>query len=131
MSIEDYKIQTREGRAVSTGSYEITRFGNRRPVTHFRELLHTTKGTFLIDEWEQLALAAVMEDGKEELLHKIEDHCRVHCAWLHEEREVRLHALTCMASHAYEYWNDFKSGPIVPEKTLTRRGMVAGQMMLF
>lgn len=131
MSIEDYKIQTREGRVVPTGSYEITRFGNRRPVTQFRELLHTPKGTFPIDEWEQLAFTAVLEDGKEELLCKIEDHCRVHFAWLHGDREIRIHALTCMASHAYEYWKNFKSGPIVPEETLTRRGMVAGQLMLF
>ena len=58
--------------------------------------------------WLQLTRDAIAAEGKQELFEKIVEHCRTHCAWLHKETELEEYAMSCLSSHAYEHWEDFK-----------------------
>lgn len=46
--------------------------------------------------------------GKRIFLKKIKEYCKKNCAWLHTEDDLEEHALNCLASHAYEHWENFK-----------------------
>lgn len=51
---------------------------------------------------ELIALA-----GKTELLEAIKDYSRENCAWLKTESDIENHAIDCLLSKAYEYWESF------------------------
>ena len=99
-----------EYRQVPTGEYVINRIGNRVPVTKGIEYIVTKGGKIEKDEWVHLIETAVCAEGKEELLERIESHCRAHCAWLHGDKEIRAYALECLCSEAYKHWKDVKEG---------------------
>jgi hypothetical protein len=105
--LSDYAIQLRTGRSYPTGDYVITRYGNRRPVTKFRDFYQTKLGELTPEKWRELTLNAIKEHGKEELLERIKEHCRDNCAWLKKERDIEEHAMECLVSGAYLYWDDF------------------------
>lgn len=106
--IEDYQINSRAGRAESTGEYEITRRGTRRKKTRFAERYVTPAGTFLPEEWKNRAKAAIEAEGELSLLERVKEHCRGHCAWLHTESELEEYAIDCTCSRAYRAWKDFE-----------------------
>ena len=106
--VEDYAIQMRTGKAEPTGKYTINRRRNRVNVLSYRETYKTKAGDFPPEKWKKLILAEVEKDGKSELYEKIKEFCKKHFAWLHTESEIEEHALECLASHAYKYWNDFE-----------------------
>lgn len=66
----------------------------------------TSVGTFLPEEWIETAKKVVINNGLTDLYEKVQQHCR-QFGWLKTEKQIEEHALTCMASHAYEYWEDF------------------------
>lgn len=105
---EDYAIEIRIGRAEGTGRYVITNRGNRREITKFKERYKTKAGEFLPEEWKKLTLQEIEKAGKMELLERIKQHCREHCAWLRREPEIEEYAMGCLCSRAYEYWPDFQ-----------------------
>ena len=107
--VEDYQIQIRTGRAEGTGFYEITRRGNRREITKYKEKYKTPAGVFTPEEWKKKALAAIEKEGEMELLGRIKEYCRKHCAWLHEEKEIEEHAINCLCGRVYKHWKDFKA----------------------
>lgn len=67
----------------------------------------TKAGEMTKAAWRQQAEAIIHENGLEELLEAIKDHCRRHCAWLRKESELELFAMECLASRAYEAWTEF------------------------
>jgi hypothetical protein len=106
-SLKDYAIQLKNGRACPTGGYIITRFGNRRPVTKFRDFYQTNLGEFTPEKWRELTLDAIKEHGKEELLERIKEYCKKNCIWLKKECDIEEYAMECLVSEAYLYWDDF------------------------
>lgn len=105
--IENYRIELRYARAEATGEYEITRRNTRRKKTVLVERYKTPVGLFLPDEWLQLALKAIEDAGKNKLLEQIKDYTREHAAWIHSEKDVEFHAVDCLCSGAYQYWENF------------------------
>lgn len=78
--VEDYRIIIRTGRAEPTGQYEVNRKGNRKPVLKYTKRYETRAGTFQPEEWKTKALEAIKENGELELLEKVKEYCRNHCA---------------------------------------------------
>lgn len=107
--VEDYQIQIQTGRAEGTGRYEFTRRGTRKEITKFVDRYQTPAGIFLPEEWREKALEAIEKEGEKELLENIKERCREQCAWLHSEKEIEEHAIKCLCSRAYRYWEDFES----------------------
>ena len=87
--VEDYKIHIRTHTGEMTGRYKVDRKGKRKPVIKYVEKYQTPVGTFLPGEWKTRALKAIREDGETELLEKVKEHCREHCAWLRTARTPR------------------------------------------
>lgn len=67
----------------------------------------TAAGNIKKEDWRQQVWKIIQENGLEELLEQIEEHCRRHCAWLKQEPELELYAMDCLASKAYESWTEF------------------------
>lgn len=107
--IEDYRIKIQTGRAEGTGQYEITKKGTRREKTRFVERYETPAGTFLPEEWKKRAKAAIEAEGELDLLERVKEHCRGHCAWLRAENDLEEYAIECTCSRAYRYWKDFEN----------------------
>lgn len=131
--VEDFCIHHRLGRAEPTGAYVITRLKTRRVVTKFRERYRTPMGDLAPEEWLSLIEREVVSDGKEELLRQIENHVRNNFAWLKSDGDIHKHALCCLASHAYEHWDDFRLGSISKHFAANDTGhpVVSGQLALF
>lgn len=88
-----------------TGNFTVNRNGKRVPVTDGVEYVRTAgAGTMALLEWYKLMTAAVQAEGKQELLDRIKEHCRTHCAWLKSDNAVNEHALECLSNKAYEAW---------------------------
>lgn len=92
---------------VGTGCYEITRIGTRRERTVLRETYETPMGEMSHGEWKEKALAEITQQGELDLLEKIQDYCRKHCAWLRKKEETEEYAINCLCSRAYRAWEDF------------------------
>lgn len=106
--IEDYWIKSRVGRSEGTGEYEITKRGTRREKTRHVERYVTPAGTFLPEEWKKRAMAAIEAEGELDLLTRVKEHCREHCAWLRTESDLEEYAMECLCDRAYRHWKDFE-----------------------
>lgn len=111
--IEDYAVKLRTGRAVGTGIYELTRNGKRREKTVFKIEYTTKTGIFGVEEWKEKAMQEIEKCGETDLLEKVKEHCREHCAWLRTEKDVTEYAISCTCSRAYEYWDDFEENKVI------------------
>lgn len=109
-SIDDLKwTSVLEFRCVGTGKYYFTSNGKKKEITVGKNFVHTTAaGVMELDEWRRLMEDAVEREGKRELLNRVVEYCRIHCAWLRRENEIRGYALECLSSEAYRVWSDFK-----------------------
>ena len=107
--MEDYYIQTRIGRALPKGNYEITRIGTRRAVTKFIETYKTNAGELLPEEWKKIAKSCVEASDSQELLNKIIEHCHTHCVWLKSENEREEYALDILLGRIYRHWKEFST----------------------
>lgn len=105
--MEQYYINTRLGRAEPTGRYEITRNGNRRAVTKFRESYKTEAGVISPEKWLAIAKMCVMETESENLYQKIIHYISVHCVWLKTNTEKEEYALDILLGRIYRHWKDF------------------------
>lgn len=106
-TMEDLKVKIRTGRAMPTGSYEITRIGTKRAVTKFHETFQTNAGEFALDKWYEIARSCVDGSGSYELLARIVEHCRSHCAWLKTDKDREEYALDILVGRVYRHWEDF------------------------
>lgn len=107
--LEQYRILVRNGSTEGIGQYEITRRGTRREITRFVERYVTPAGIFLPEEWENRVMTAIETAGEIEILESIKEYCRIHCAWLHKEKEIEEYAMECLCSRAYRAWKDFEN----------------------
>lgn len=107
--LEDYAINMRISRAEWAGRYELTSSGKRKEVTVYRELYRTNAGELYPEEWKRRVRKQIEKEDQTDLLKKIKQHCREHCAWLRKESEIEEYAMQCLCSRAYEYWTDFKN----------------------
>lgn len=106
--IEDYQIRIRTGAAEKTGERERTRKGTWRDKTRYVERYVTTAGTFPPEEWRKRAMAAIEAEGELDLLTRVKEHCREHCAWLRTEGELEEYAMECLCDRAHRHWKDFE-----------------------
>lgn len=77
--------------------------------TKFIEEYKTPVGTFLPEEWCEVAKRVVDAAGLTEIYGAVREHCQKHCAWLKTEEELTEYVLSCMTTHAYEHWDGFKN----------------------
>lgn len=103
--VEEYAIKQRTVRSYPKGE-EVFR-GRPKKTYEIRETYQTNAGEFEIDEWRKEIREAIEKSGENELLERIKQHCRENCAWLHKEEDIEEYAMSCLASRAYRYWNDF------------------------
>ena len=109
MSIENTTIEQLQfhqvGHTISCGEHKY----HGRIIKDSRFIIEyvTSVGRFLPEEWIETAKKVVIYHGLTDLYEKIKQHCRMQCIWLKTEKQIEEHALSCMASHAYEYWEDF------------------------
>lgn len=108
MKIDDLRWKgSREYRNKPTGSYTTNRNGKRVPVLKGTEYVRTVgAGVMPLAEWYLRMQTAVKEEGLEDLLQKIIEHCRK-LAWLKTEQQLTEYALECLESKAYYAWEDF------------------------
>lgn len=105
--LEDYKILVRHFHMVGTGAYKINRRGNRVEVLRGESSFLTAKcGELRESEWISRVQQEVQREHKQELLLKIEQHCRKQCCWI-KESDIPAYALECLAGRAYESWENF------------------------
>jgi len=97
-----------EFRMVPTGDYTVNRNGRRVPVMQGIEYIPTACGKLPESEWARLMEAAIEREGKRDLLARIIEHCRVHCAWIRKDEERKVYAMDCLSSGAYKHWKDFE-----------------------
>lgn len=108
--VEQYKIHHRIGCTIPTGTYELTRRGNRRDVTRYAVIYETDAGMFSPEQWRDELSKAIEADKESDVLGIIADHCRAHCAWLHKEDDIFDYAMEVLASRVFlcgnEHWKD-------------------------
>lgn len=104
--MEDYSIQYRIGRAMSTGTHEITR-STRREVKKYVVTYKTNAGELSPEEWKRIVRSCIEVSDSQELLVRIIDHCRTYCAWLKTEIEREEYAFDILVSRTYRYWEKF------------------------
>lgn len=105
--MENYYISTRLGRAEPTGSYEITRNGNRRAVTKFKVSYKTAAGIIAPEKWIDIARQCVTETNSENLYQNIIRYISTHCVWLKTNAEKEEYALDILLGRIYRHWKDF------------------------
>ena len=105
--MEDLKINIRTGRAMPTGTYELTRIGTRRAVTKYRETFQTKAGEFDPDQWREIARSCVDVSDSGELLARIVEYCQSHCVWLKTDQDREEYALEILVGRVYQHWKDF------------------------
>ena len=103
--LSDYRILQRIGRAESTGEHYVNRLGHSKQKTVYREYLITSIGQLTKDEWFQKAYAEMVKENKMDLYNRIVDHCWNNCACLHNDKDIKFHALECLVNEAYKAWN--------------------------
>lgn len=84
-------------------NHKKDKYGRRIYKSH--ETLSTPNGEYRIEEWVKLADEVVKESGMEELLSRIEEHCRS-LPWLKED-EIHEYALECLYRESYTHWSGF------------------------
>lgn len=108
--VEMYNIHHRIGRAMPTGSYEITRTKTRREITKFSEVYRTDIGDLSPEQWWTELLKAIEIDKEADVLEVIVDHCKRNCAWLHKEDDILNYAMEILAGRTFlcgnECWKD-------------------------
>lgn len=106
--IEEYAIKLRTGRSYKTGMYEIARNGRMKEKTRYEEKYETIAGVFNEKTWKEKAMQEIERCEETELLEKVKRYCRMHCSWLHTEKEIEEYAINCLCSRVYRYWEDFE-----------------------
>lgn len=106
--VEDYRIIIRTGSTEPTGQYIVNRKGNRKPVLKYAERYETRAGTFPPEVWKAKAMEAIKADDELELMEKVKEYCRNHCAWLRRENELEEYAIDCLCGRIYRHWPDFE-----------------------
>lgn len=106
-TMESLYIKQRNGRTMSTGSYETTRIGTKRAITKFQETFQTNAGEFAPDKWSEIARSCVFRTGSEELFTRIVEYCRFHCAWLKNDKDREEYALDILIGRVYRHWKGF------------------------
>ena len=106
--IEEYAIKLRTGRSYKTGMYEIARNGRMKEKTRYEEKYETIAGVFNEKTWKEKAMQEIERCEETELLEKVKRYCRMHCAWLHTEKEIEEYAINCLCSRVYRYLEDFE-----------------------
>ena len=108
-SIDDLQwTSVRECRSIGTGRFYRTAKGQHKEELTEKEYIQTAAASVLeLDEWCRLMKDAVEREGKRELLGRIMEHCRRHCAWLRQDKKLLEYALECLSSGVYIAWNDF------------------------
>lgn len=106
VTVEDYRINVRVGRAYRTGT-DIYK-GKTRKLYKHRELYKTDAGEFEKEEWTNIIREIIELSGQNKLLEQIKEHCRENCVWLKKESDIEEYAMNCLASRAYRYWKEFE-----------------------
>ena len=102
-NIHDLRIILRHFRAKEVGKTKNPN-GTWHRITVGENIFETKAGMILEEDWIKLAEQAVIDNHDEKLLEAITEHVRNNCAWLRKEKEVRIHALECLASESYKAW---------------------------
>lgn len=105
--MEKYHINSRLGRAETTGRYEITRNGNRRAITKYKERYKTEAGIIAPEKWLQIARMCVAQTNSENLYQNIISYISTHCVWLKTNAEKEEYALNILLGRIYRHWEDF------------------------
>lgn len=100
--IEDFKAISNNFRTEFIGRDNTGR-KRYRPISFKKTLF----GDIEDSVYYSIAKDFIIIAGKTELLQRIKDHCREHCAWLKKEKDVEEYSIECLLSRAYEYWSDF------------------------
>lgn len=84
-----------------------TRNGKMKPETVGCEYVRIASGEQVeLTKWYQMMREAVIQEGQQELLERIKDHCKK-LAWLHTDQQIEEYSLECLSDKAYEHWEDF------------------------
>ena len=107
--LEDLKVKYEVMLTVSIEETYDTRRGKVRWISKTEQGFAIREGNISKAEWRSRAEKAIHENGLDSLLEEIKEHCRKYCAWLKREpeSELELYAMQCLASRAYEAWENF------------------------
>ena len=122
VSISDYAIHHRVGRSVPTGERYITRAGNTRQRSEFREYYETNMGEFTPERWLEATLQIIQTIQETKLLEEIKEYVKSHCFWLKTDKEIEEHSISCLASGAYMYWYEFQDKRLPNQKVFLFEG---------
>lgn len=112
--LKDYSL-LRHGRAYVKGHDK-----KGKKIYGFKETYRTKIGDFSPEEWREIVLQAIEDEGETDLLEDIKDYCREKCAWLHKEKDIEEYSMECLVDRAYLYWKDFKGGLQMAEEKIER-----------
>lgn len=116
VSISDYAIKCRVCRCEPTGTTYITRSGNIKQKDVLREFCQTNMGEFASDKWLEVTLNIIQELQETKLLEEIKEYVKNHCIWLKTDKEIEEYSVSCLASGAYVYWEDFGDKRVLKHK---------------
>lgn len=108
--LEDLKIKYEVMVTIAIKEIYDNRSGKVRRVTETEQGFAIREGNITKTEWRKRAEKIIHENELDGLLGEIKEHCRKYCAWLKREpeSELELYAMQCMASKAFEAWEDFR-----------------------
>ena len=122
VSVSDYAIHHRVGRSVPTGEQYTTRAGNARHRSEFREYYETNMGEFTPERWLEATLQIIQTIHETKLLEEIKEYVKSHCFWLKTDKKIEEHSISCLASGAYMYWDDFRDKRLPDQKVFLFEG---------
>ena len=88
VSVSDYAIKHRVGVSIPTRELYVTRAGNTRHRTEFKEYYKTNMGEFAPKEWLETALQIIQAVQETKLLEEIKGYVKKNCLWLKSEKEI-------------------------------------------
>ncbi len=94
-------IGSHEEKAVPTGKYTVTRYGNKKPVTKLETWVKTPCGSMRLSVWKTLYREALEEEGQLDLLEKVIDQVKR----LPFVDDPELYAMECIDCGAYLSWD--------------------------
>ncbi len=97
-------------------TYCLGKDSSGRKLFEEKNYKKTMFGEIENSEWYKLAEQIIVASGNEQLLERVKDYCKNHCAWLHREQDVEKYAIECIMSEAYMAWEDFEADPIETAK---------------